>query len=678
MNHPPSAKKADTILEKHNDKRKDPYYWMKKRDSDEVLDHLNAENTYLKQAMKPTESFQEQLFEELKGRIKQTDMSVPYFKNGYWYQTKFEAGKEYPRFTRTENLNTAETEILDVNTEAAESEYYDIASLKVSPDNSVLAFGEDRKGRRIYSVRFKDLRTGHYLKDRLKDTDGYIIWANDSKTLFYTTKDETLRSYKVFRHILGTPQQDDIEIFHERDETFDVHIKKSRSDNFIMIVSEATLSSETYLLNADNPFSPLVSFLPRQKKLEYSVDHFEDQFYILHNCDAVNFQLSKTTVPGSPPPCWNTIVPHRTNALIEEIQIFKNHIVILERLNANVQVRILNMCNGEDHYVAFQDQSYVAHFGTNAESDTSIVRLTYSSLTVPSSVYSYNMDHKELDLLKREEITGDFNPTCYRSEKIFVTAGDGALIPVSMVYHSSTPIDGTAPLLLYGYGAYGINSDPHFSSSRLSLLNRGFIFAIAHIRGGQELGRLWYEEGKLLNKKNTFSDFIDVADHLVKSKYTNTEVLTAMGGSAGGLLIGAVINDRPDLFKAVIAAVPFVDVVTTMLDESIPLTTGEYDEWGDPNVKTYYDYMKSYSPYDNIRKTDYPAILALTGLHDSQVQYWEPAKWVAKLRDCKTDDNLLLLHTNMSTGHGGASGRFERLREIALEYTFLLLCTGKL
>lgn len=678
MNYPPIAKRSNVILKKHDDKRTDPYYWLNERENDEVLSYLNAENEYLNEALKHTKYFQEQLFQEIKGRIKQSDMSVPYFRNGYWYQTKFREGMEYPIYTRAEDLDSVETEVLDVNIEADKNEYYEVASLKISPDNSILAFSEDTLGRRIYTIRFKKLISGEYIKDTLTNTDGYIIWANDSKTLFYTVKDETLRSYKVFRHILGTPQHLDVEIFHEKDETFDVHIKKSRSDNFIMIVCEATLSSETYLLNADIPESGLISFLPRRRKFEYSIDHFEKVFYILHNHDAINFQLSKTPQPGAEPQKWSIIIPHRTNVLIEDIQIFKNHIVALERINANLQIHIVDTRTEQAHYIKFDDTSYIASFGTNAESNTNLLRLTYSSLTTPNSVYSYNMDSRELNLLKREEIIGNFNPSNYISEKIFVTARDGVLVPVSLVYHSATQKNGTAPLLLYGYGSYGINTDPYFSSARLSILDRGFIFAIAHIRGGQEAGRQWYEDGKLLKKKNTFYDFIDVAEYLITSKYTNQQVLTAMGGSAGGLLMGAVINYRPDLFKAIIASVPFVDVVTTMLDDTIPLTTGEYDEWGNPNIKEYYDYMKSYSPYDNIRKTDYPAMLVLTGLHDSQVQYWEPAKWVAKLRNYKTDRNLLLLYTNMSTGHGGASGRFEKLKEIALEYTFLLMNTNKL
>ena len=674
----PEAKKVRKELSMHGDTRVDNYYWLNQREDQEVIDYLNAENTYTDKMTAHLKDLQEELFEEIKGRIKQDDTSVPYKDNGYYYITRYEEGQEYPIHSRKKGSLEAEEEImLDINEMAKGHDYYNVGGRVVSEDNKLLCFAEDTLSRRIYTLRFKNLETGEMLEDVIPCSAGGAVWANDNKTVFYTTREEgTLRAYKVFRHVLGTAVADDVEVWHETDNTFSCFASKTKSDKYIVIGSYQTLSQEYRVLEADNPTGEFRLIQPRERDLEYSISHFGDKFYIRTNLDAKNFRLMSTPENATSKDNWEEVIPHRTDVLFEDMDIFKNYLVLSERKDGITQLRI-RPWEGTEHYINFPEDAYVAYTSINPEFDTETLRFGYTSMTTPSSTFDYNMKTKERELLKEQEVLGEFNKDDYKSERIMVTARDGARVPVSMVYHKDFKKDGQQPILLYAYGSYGNSMEPYFSSSRLSLLDRGFAFAIAHIRGGEEMGRHWYEDGKLLKKINTFNDFIDCGDYLVENNYTNKEKLFAMGGSAGGLLMGAVVNMRPELWKGAVAAVPFVDVVTTMLDESIPLTTFEYDEWGNPNDKTYYEYMKSYSPYDNVEGKEYPALLVTTGLHDSQVQYWEPAKWVAKMRELRTDNEPLLLHTNMDAGHGGQSGRFRRFKETALEYAFLLDLAGK-
>lgn len=670
---PPKAKKIEKQLVAHGQVRIDPYYWLNERENPEVISYLEAENAYTKEVMKHTEGLQEALYNEMIGRIKQTDMSVPYKLNGYYYYTRFEEGKEYPVFCRKkESLDAPEEIMLNVNDMAEGYSYFQVGAAVVSEDNKLLAFSVDTVSRRIYTIHFKSLETNTLLPDKIENTTGGVTWANDHKTVFYSTKDETLRSDKIWRHMLGQPQKEDVLVHHESDVTFSTSIYKTKSRKYLIIYSHSTLTSEYRFLDAGNPGGEFAYIQPRQRELEYSVEHFEDRFIIRTNYLAKNFRLMEAPENQPSLEFWKEIIPHRDTVLLEGFEVFQNYLVTHERINGLTQLRVFDWATMDDRYIPFEEQAYTAYFNINPEFNTDLLRFSYTSLTTPSSIFDINMQSFERQLLKQQEVVGGYDASAYFTERLWAVADDGTKIPISMVYKKGVEINGNAPLLLYGYGSYGASMDPGFNSARLSLLDRGFIYAIAHVRGGEELGRQWYEDGKLLNKKNTFTDFIDCGEFLVAQGYTNPQKLFAMGGSAGGLLIGAVVNMSPQLFKAVIAAVPFVDVVTTMLDESIPLTTGEYDEWGNPNDETYYNYMLSYSPYDNVEKKEYPAMLVTTGLHDSQVQYWEPAKWVAKLRDYKTDDNTLLLWTNMDYGHSGASGRFARYKEIALEYAFLL------
>jgi len=686
---PPIAKKDPVELEKHGDRRIDPYYWMKLTDEQknaetpdpqtkEVVEYLEAENEYREKMMAHLSGFQDDLFEEIKSRIKQEDISVPYKKNGYFYITRYETGQEYPIYSRKKGTLDSEEEImLNVNELAKEYSYYHVSGRQVSPDNLILAFGEDTVSRRQYTLRFKNLSTGEFYNDKIENTTGTAIWANDNETVFYTRKDESLRSYKIFRHKLGTPTTDDVEVYHEKDDTFNAFVFKTKSDKYIVIGSWATLSQEFYTLDANNPEGKLQLFQKREKNLEYSIAHFEDRWYIKTNKDnAVNFKIMKCDEGKTAKENWEDVIEYRPKVFVEDMEIFKDYLVLTERIEGQSQIRILPWV-GQEHYIEFDEDAFTVQTSVNPDFDTNILRIEYTSMTTPLTVYDYSMDSKVLDLKKRQEVLGDFNPDDYESEKILFPARDGEIVPMSIVYKKGFNKDGKAPILLYAYGSYGISIDPYFSSVRLSLLDRGFGYAIAHIRGGQEKGRMWYEEGKFLKKKNTFTDFIDAGKYLLDNGYTNSDALFAMGGSAGGMLMGGIMNMEPKMWKGVVAAVPFVDVVTTMLDTSIPLTTGEYDEWGNPNDPVYYHYMKSYSPYDNVEKKDYPAVLVTTGYYDSQVQYWEPAKWVAKLRDYKTDHNPLLMYCNMDTGHGGASGRFQRYKEVAMEYAFILDLAGK-
>lgn len=674
----PQATQKPKELTIHGDTRMDPYYWLNDRDNPEVIAYLNEENEYLDTVMAHTKPFQEKLYNEMIGRIQQTDMSVPYKDNGYYYITRYEEGQEYPIYSRRKGtMNDPEEIMLDVNALAKGFDFYAIGGRSVSPDNRYLVYGEDTLSRRIYTLRVKDLTTGKMLSDVIPNTAGGAAWASDNKTFFYVTKDETLRNNKIWKHVLGTPVQQDKLIYEEADPTYTTFIYKTKSKKYLVIGSYSTLSQEYRILQADQPDGAFKIFQPRKRGLEYGIDHYQDFWYVRTNKDALNFRLMKTPESATSEDHWEELIPHRKDVLLEGMEVFQSFLVLSERKAGLTQIRIIPN-QGEEHYLKFDEEAYVAGVSVNPEFETDLLRFNYQSMTTPNTTYDYNMRSREKTLLKQQEVLGGFNPADYKSERIMVKARDGVQVPVSIVYHKNTPVDGTSPCLLYGYGSYGYSMDPGFSLTRLSLLNRGFVYAIAHIRGGEEMGRQWYEDGKLLKKKNTFTDFIDAGKHLVENKYADPKRLFAMGGSAGGLLMGAVMNMQPDMWAGIVAAVPFVDVVTTMLDESIPLTTGEFDEWGNPKDKEYYEYIKSYSPYDNVRATAYPPLLVTTGLHDSQVQYWEPAKWVARLREMKTDDNPLLLHTNMDAGHGGASGRFKQFKETAMQYAFLIDLSGKI
>ncbi len=677
MPEAPMAKKIPKELTIHGDTRIDEYFWLNQREDPEVIAYLEAENAYQAEVLKHTEPLQEALFTEIVGRIEQTDMSVPYRDNGYYYYTRYEEGDEYPYHCRKKGSLEAEEEVLlNVNTMAEGHDYFSVSGLSVSPDNTLLAYGVDTVSRRKYTIHFKGLQTGQVLDNTILNTTGRAVWANDNRTVFYTRKDEALRPFKIFRHVLGTDAENDPEIFHEADNTYGTNVFKTKSKKYLVIASSSTDSSEYRLLDADTPDGSFQVFHPREADLLYSVDHFGDYFYIRTNLDALNFRLMKTPLNKTGKDNWSEVIPHREDVLFQGFTLFREYLVLSEMKAGITDIRVIRWDDGSEHYLDFGEAAYMARPSTNREFDTGLLRYSYTSLTIPSSVYDYDMKTREKSLLKRQKVLGGFESENYQAERLFATARDGTRVPISLVYRRGFTKDGSSPLLLYGYGSYGSSMYPTFRSDRLSLIDRGFVYAIAHIRGGQEMGRWWYEDGKLLNKKNTFTDFIDCAEFLIDERYAAPDKVFAMGGSAGGLLMGAVLNMRPDLWKGVVAGVPWVDVITTMLDETIPLTSGEWSEWGDPREREYYDYMLSYSPYDQVKAQDYPALLVTTGLHDSQVQYWEPAKWVAKLRALKTDDNLLVLHTNMEAGHGGQSGRFRRYRETALEYAFFLGLLG--
>ena len=684
---PPVADKVATELEKHGDVRIDNYYWMRLTDeqrnddtpdepTQKVLDYLNAENDYFDKKMGHNEKFREDLFQEMKSRIKEEDESVPYKENGYFYITRYETGGQYPIYSRKKETLEADEEILfDVNKMAENYDYYVLRGVNVSPNNKLVSFGIDTVSRREYIIQFKDLETGNIYPEKIENSTGYAVWANDNKTVFYTKKDPiTLRSDKIYKHVLGTDPSDDIEIFHEKDDTFSTFVYKTKSKKFIVVGSGSTLTDEYQVLEADNPNGNLRVIQPRTRGLEYGISHYNNHFYILTNKDdATNFKLMRTHEDKTSVENWEDVIPHRDEVLLEDVSIFKDYMVLEERSNGLNKIRIKRWDDSADYYLPFDEETYSVGVYNNPEFDTDIIRYGYQSLTTPSSIIDFNMADKSKDIKKEQEVLGGkFDKSNYKSERIWANARDGKKVAVSLVYRKDIKLNENTPLLLYAYGSYGYTIPDRFSSTRLSLLDRGFVYALAHIRGSQYLGREWYEDGKLYNKINTFNDFIDCGKFLIENKYTSADHQYAMGGSAGGLLMGAVVNMNPELFNGIVAAVPFVDVMTTMLDETIPLTTSEYDEWGNPNEKEYYDYMLSYSPYDNVQKQEYTNMLVTTGLHDSQVQYYEPAKWVAKLREYKTDNNVLLLHTNMEAGHGGASGRFEALKETAIDYAFLL------
>ena len=677
----PRARISPVHHEAHGVVRIDDYHWLRERGDPAVTAHLEAENAYTQAVMAPTEALQETLFAEIKGRIKQTDMSVPYREGAHLYYTRYEDGREYPihcrRPVEAPTPPDREQVLLDVNVLAEGHDFCQVSALEVSPDGRLLAYAIDVEGRRIHTIRVKDLSGGALLGDELRGATSNLVWANDNRTIFYTRQHpETLRWHQVYRHVLGTAQTEDVLVYEEADETFNCEVGKSRSKCYLLIASSQTVSTEYRLLDADRPDGAFEMFWPRARDHEYDLDHYRDRFYVRTNRGARNFRLMETEAAGTPPERWVEVVPHREDVLLESFALFRDHLVLQERCDGLTRLHVRPWTGGGGHDVAFDEPVYDVHVSVNREPDTGLLRFGYESLTTPRSVYDYDLEARSRTLLKRQEVLGEFDPADYAAERLHATAPDGRQVPISIVARTGAPPDGTGPLLLYGYGAYGISMDPAFNSARLSLLDRGCRFAIAHVRGGQELGRQWYDDGRLGRKRNTFIDFIACAEHLVRERYTSPERLYAMGGSAGGLLMGAVLNMRPDLFAGVVAQVPFVDVVTTMLDDTIPLTTGEYDEWGNPHERAAFDDILAYSPYDNVTARDYPALLVLAGLHDSQVQYWEPAKWVAKLRALKTDARPLLLKTNMDAGHGGVSGRYRRYRETALQYAFLLRQAG--
>lgn len=667
----------------HGDTVTDNYYWMidyfkKGPDSTKVVDYLKAENDYLDTMMSGTKNFQEQLFAEMKARIKEKDESVPVFNNGYFYYTRTDEGKQYYKYCRKKGSLTAPEEIvLDVDAMAEGKAYYDIGEIEISEDNKLVAYGVDEISRREYVVHVKNLETGEVYKDAIPRTEGGAVWANDNKTLFYTSKNpETLLSEKIKRHVLGTDAATDVTVYEEMDKSNYIGVSKTKNNRYIVIVSQATMSSEYRLIDASKPDAAFKVFQSRMKDVLYSVTPLADKFLIKTNWNAKNFRLMECPLDKTESSNWKELIPNRADVLLEGVDEFKDFVVLTERKNGLTQLTIQSLADGKEHVLDFGEPAYAAWPGANPDYNSSTLRYQFTSLVTPSSTIDYNMATRDKKLMKQAEVVGGYNAADYVTERLYATAKDGTKIPISIVYKKGFEKNGQAPLLLYGYGSYGNSIDAYFGSGRLSLLNRGFAFAIAHIRGGQEMGRQWYEDGKLMKKMNTFTDFIDCGEFLVKENYTSKEHLFAEGGSAGGLLMGAVINIAPDMWRGVVAAVPFVDVVNTMLDESIPLTTNEFDEWGNPKNKDAYFYMKSYSPYENVEKKNYPNMLVTTGLHDSQVQYFEPAKWVAKLRATKTDNNLLLLHTNMDFGHGGASGRFDYLKEVALKYAFMLSLEG--
>ena len=694
----PVAYIEEKVFEEHGNKRIDNYAWMRLSDeqknaetpdaqTQKVLDYLAAENAYTDKKMAHTDSLQEKLYQEMTLRLDPDDTSIPVIENGYSYYDRYEEGEDYPLWCRRSLAKQAKEEVLLNGPELGNGQdYFELGGYNVSNDNRLLVYGIDTISRRNYTLFVKDIASGRVFPDRIENTTGYGVWANDNKTIFYTKRDPvTLRDCYIYKHVLGTKQTDDVLVYEEKDETFGCDVYKSKSKRFIMIACYQTMSTEYRFLDANRPNAEWQVVQPRERGLEYSVEDFGTSFYITTNLHAKNFRLMKTPIATPTRENWTEVIPHNEKVKLEGIEMFNQYMVVSERANGLSNLRIINMLpNGNldstatgTHEFTFNDPSYIVYSHDNLDYNTTLFRYSYSSLTTPFTTYEFNMATKEQRILKQDQVMDrSFSPANYVSERLYATADDGTQIPISLVYKKGIEKHGENPLLLYGYGSYGANIEPYFSSARLSLLDRGFIYAIAHIRGGQEMGRQWYEDGKLLKKKNTFTDFIDCAEFLIDENYTGSAHLYASGASAGGLLMGAVVNMRPDLWNGVIAGVPFVDVVSTMWDETIPLTTGEFDEWGNPKDKTYYNYMLSYSPYDNVEAKDYPNMLVTTGYWDSQVQYWEPAKWVAKLRALKTDDNLLLMDCNMEVGHGGASGRYQMYREIALEYAFMLDLEG--
>ena len=670
---PPKADQRPYQHKIHNDIRVDEYFWLKEKANPEVIDYLERENDYYLKSTAHTIDFQEDLFEEMKARIKEDDSSVPYFYNGYWYISRFESGKEYPIYTRKKaSLDAEEEVIFDCNEMAEGHQYFRLAGFTISPDNTKAAFSIDTISRRLYTTKVKNLITGKYLSTSIKNTTGGVVWARDNKTLFYTKKDtETLRSQAIFKHNIISNRSE--LVYEEKDDTFSVYVMDSKSEDYIFISSYSSLTTEFQYIKSNEPSDKFKYIQKRQRGLEYSISHFGDYFYIFTNADdALNYKIMRTPVSSTERSNWVDFVPHRPSVLLEDLDIFRDYMVLTERENGLSRIRIQSWDGSKDAYLPILGETYTLYTSTNLDFNTSKLRYAFNSLTNPSSVLEYDMETGDIITLKEQEVLGSFDKSDYISKRLWASASDGVKVPISIVRHKDTQLNSETPILQYAYGSYGSTIDPNFSTTRLSLLNRGFAFAIAHVRGGEYMGRNWYEDGKLFNKKNTFSDFISCSKFLIEQGYTSLDHLYAYGGSAGGLLMGVILNDAPEIYNGVISAVPFVDVMTTMLDETIPLTTSEYDEWGNPNDKDYYSYMKSYSPYDNVKAQDYPNLLVTSGFHDSQVQYWEPAKWVARLRELKTNKKQLYLNTDMEAGHGGASGRFDALKETAKKYSFLL------
>ncbi|TVQ12276.1 MAG: S9 family peptidase [Bacteroidetes bacterium] len=669
----PIAPQHEKQLIMHGDTRIDFYYWMNDPENPEVIAYLEAENNYLKQSLSHVENHREELFNEMLGRLKQDESSAPYFFNGYYYYTRYEEGGEYPIYCRKKSSMDAKEEILLNVPEMAEGyRYFRVGSFSISPDNTMIAYTVDTLGRRQNTIYYKDLATQKVTPTAVELAAGDVEWAADNKTFFFTTIDPvTLRYIRVFRY--NIQQKRPIEVYYEKDDTYYyMGVSKTTDGKYLTINASTTLSSETLILEADNPSGNFRVFQPRRRDLIYSVEHLNGKFYILTNYQAQNFRLMETMASRTNINNWKEVIPHRNDVLLENFSVFNDFLVLQERSNALRQMRIINTRNNSEHYLEFEEEAYTAAININLETDTDTFRYSYTSLTTPATIIDYNMNTREQNTIWQQAVLGDFDANAYETRRLFAAARDGARVPVTLVYKKGVRQDGQNPLLQYAYGSYGSSADPRFNSNLISLLDRGFVYAMAHIRGGQEMGRVWYEEGKLLQKINTFNDFIDVSEFLIRENYTSPDMLFAQGGSAGGLLMGAIVNMRPELYKGIIAGVPFVDVVTTMLDETIPLTTSEYDEWGNPNDSLYYHYMLSYSPYDQVQKQSYPNMLITSGLYDSQVQYWEPTKWTAKLRTHNTGDSRIYLYTNMEAGHSGASGRFQRLKETALQYAFML------
>ena len=674
----PMAKKVDKILKMHDHERNDEFYWLNERDNPEVIDYLNAENDYRDAYMKDYKNLENELFEEIKSRIKEDDTSVPYLDNGYYYYTRYEKGKQYPIYCRKkDNLSNPEEILIDANKMSEGHEYFRVGGIDISPNNKIMAYSVDTVSRRLYTINFKNLESGEESSHSISNTSGGVTWANDNKTIFYNQKNtNTLRTERVMRHILNSDKNDEV-VFFEGDDEFNLYSYKSKSGKYIMVVSGKTISDEISFLSADSPNEDLKIFQKRIDGLEYSVDHFGDKWYIRTNLNgAQNFKLMQCNEEYTSSKNWKEFIQHSESVLLEGVEVFNDFMVITERENGQRRFNVISNNDGQSHYIDFEEEVFSAYSSVNLEISSTKFRYGYSSMTTPNSTIEYDMNSRKKTILKESEVMGgNFDKNNYESKLVWANARDGKKIPISLVYKKDTYVEGENPLLLYGYGSYGSTNSAGFSSVRLSLLDRGFVYAIAHIRGSQYLGRQWYEDGKMFNKKNTFWDFIDSAKYLGENNYVDKDQIFAMGGSAGGLLMGAVTNMEPEVFKGIIAGVPFVDVVTTMLDETIPLTTFEFDEWGDPKDKDSYFYMLSYSPYDQVEEKDYPAIFITTGYHDSQVQYFEPAKWIARLRDRRTNKEPLLMYCNMDAGHGGASGRFEAYKETAMEYAFLISLT---
>ena len=672
----PRAKQIDHHLEKHGDVRNDKYFWLKDREKPEVIQYLTEENAYTNRALAPVRDLEQTIFEEMKRRTKEDEASVPYKKGDYYYYSRFEKDQQYPIYARKKESLTANEDIfLNVNDLARGKSYCQVGAIAISPNQEIIAYTVDFTGRRFYDVYFKNLKTGKTESYTIDKTAGGIVWAADNQTLFYSQQNaDTLRSDKIFRYDLKTNKSD--LVYFEKDDTFSVSISESLTKKYIYITSGSTLSTEVRYLPSDKPFDTFKIFLTREKEHEYSVTDGDDAFYIVTNKHAKNYKIMKTDFQHTDIKHWKNVIPHSETNYIADLTVFKNYIAVSERREGLQQIRILSKDLKMDFHIPFKDKSYVAEVGTNREYNSDILRYDYESMRQPETTYDYNMATQTQELKKSKEVP-TYNPELYVTDRIFVTARDGARVPVSILMKKDTPKNGSAPMLIYGYGSYGLNMDANYSQSIFSLIDRGYVFAIAHVRGGSEMGRDWFDNGRVLNKKNSFNDFIDCTEALIQQGFASPQRVFAMGGSAGGLLMGAITNMRPDLYKGIVAQVAFVDVITTMLDDTIPLTTGEYDQWGNPNEKKYYDYIKSYSPYDNVGSKAYPHMLIATGLHDSQVQYWEPAKWAAKIRELKNNNALILLKTNMAAGHGGASGRYERMKETATDYAFILMVDEK-